>query len=373
VNSTPRREVVISAQTIAKIFVVGAAVLAVFYFLVLVRQALGLVVISLFLAVALGPAVSFFQNRTRIPRWLSIIVVYIFLLAAIVLIGLVIVPPIVTGVQELAHEIPEKVDQLKESSWILDLNNRYDVVDKLSQSVSELPNQLGTAAGTLQSITVGALSAFVQLVTVLTLVFLWLLDGPRIVRWISSQFEGEQRERVDSFASDIYRVVSGYVVGNFLISFAAGSVTYLTLILLGVPFAAPLAIFMAFMDLIPLVGATIGGGLIAIAAAALGEFPWDPIIWLIVLTAYQQVENNLLQPIVYKRTVAVPPLLTIVSVLIGAALLGVLGVLLAIPVAAMLQVVAADLWPEVVKKRAARRAASTAKAATTATAAPAAD
>ena len=77
---------------------------------------------------------------------------------------------------------------------------------------------------------------------------------------------------------------------------------------------------------------------IALACVALGDFPWDPIIWLIVLTAYQQVENNLLQPIIYKRTVAVPPILTIVAVLIGAALLGVLGVLLAIPVAAMLQV-----------------------------------
>jgi predicted PurR-regulated permease PerM len=209
----------------------------------------------------------------------------------------------------------------------------------------------------LQSVTLGALSAFVQLATVLTLVFLWLLDGPKIVRWISSQFPGEHRERVDRFTSDIYRVVSGYVVGNFLISVAAGSVTYITLILLGIPFAAPLAIFMAFMDLIPMVGATVGGGIIALACVALGDFPWDPIIWLVVLTAYQQVENNMLQPVVYKRTVAVPPILTIVAVLIGAALLGVLGVLLAIPVAAMLQVIAADVWPEIEKRRDARRTA----------------
>jgi predicted PurR-regulated permease PerM len=350
-DPAPKREVLVSARTVAKVFLVVLGLSAVCYFIVLARQALGLVVISLFLAVALGPAVDFFQNRSRIPRWLSIIVVYIFLLAAIILIGLIVVPPIVTGVQQFAHEIPNKVEELKNTGWIRDLNNRYDVVDNLGSSVSELPKQLGTAAGTLQSVTLGALSAFVQLVSVLTLVFLWLLDGPRIVRWISAQFYGEQKERVERFAGDLYRVVSGYVVGNFLISVAAGTTTYLTLIILGIPFAAPLAIFMAFMDLIPLVGATIGGGIIALACTALGDFPWDPIIWLIVLTAYQQVENNLLQPIVYKRTVQVPPILTIVAVLIGAALLGVLGVLLAIPVAAMLKVLAADVWPEIQKRR----------------------
>ncbi len=341
----------VSARTIAKVVLVTIG-LAVFAGLVyLSRQAIGLVVISLFLAIALGPPVDFFQSRSRMPRWIAIIVVYILVTAAIVLIGLVIVPPIITGVQELAHTIPDQVERLKNTGWIRDLNDQYDIVDKLSQSATGLPNQLGTAAGTLQSITVGAFSAFIQLVTVLTLVFLWLLDGPRIVRWLTQQLPADGRARAERFSEDIYKVVSGYVIGNFLISVAAGTVTYVTLILLGVPFAAPLAILMAFMDLIPLVGASIGGGIIAIACAALGDFPWDPIIWLIVLTAYQQVENNMLQPIIYKRTVSVPPLLTIISVMIGAVLLGVLGVLLAIPVAAILQVVARDAWPEIQKRR----------------------
>lgn len=352
--------VTVSSRTIAKVFLVSLALFAAAWMVYLSRQALILVVISLFLAIALGPPVDFFERRTRMPRWLAIIVVYIFLLVAVVLIGLVLVPPIVSGVQQLAHEIPDKVEQLKHTGWIRDLNTRYDVVDKLSESASQLPSQLGTAAGTLQSITVGALSAFVQLVTVLTLVFLWLLDGPRIMRWIAAQFEDTRRERVERFAGELYRVVSGYVIGNFLISVAAGSVTYVTLALLGVPFATPLAIFMAFMDLIPLVGASIGGGLIAIAAATLGDFPWDPIVWLVVLTAYQQVENNLLQPIVYRSTVSVPPLLTIVSVLVGATLLGVLGVLLAIPVAAMLKVLARDVWPDL--RRIGNRAVATATA-----------
>lgn len=354
-NPAPKTEVLISVRTAAKVLLVVFVMIALRELVVIAGPALLLIVISIFLAIALGPAVDFFQSRSRIPRWASILVVYFFLLAAIVLIGLLVVPPIVSGVQALADDIPQKVDQLRNTGWIHDLDERYDVVENLQSSVSELPAQLGTAAGTLQAVTVGALSAFVQLVTVLTLVFLWLLDGPRIVRWLSAQLHGEQRVRAEKLAGDMYRVVSGYVVGNFLISVAAGTVTYLTLIILGIPFAAPLAIFMAFMDLIPMVGATVGGGIIALACIALGDFPWDPIIWLIVLTAYQQVENNLLQPVVYKQTVAVPPILTIVAVLIGAALLGVLGVLLAIPVAAMLQVLAADLWPEIQERRAAAR------------------
>jgi predicted PurR-regulated permease PerM len=355
-DPAPKSEVLVSARTVAKVVLVIFVMLALRELVLLAGQALLLVVISLFLAVALGPAVDFFQNRSRIPRWLSILVVYFFLISAIVLIGLIVVPPIASGVQSLANDIPRKVEELRNTGWILDLDQRYHVIKNLQSSVTDLPSQLGTAAGTLQSVTLGALSAFVQLISVLALVFLWLLDGPRIVRWVMDQFYGEQRERLEKLASDMYRVVSGYVVGNFLISVAAGTVTYLTLIILGIPFAAPLAIFMAFMDLIPLVGATIGGGIVALACIALGDFPWDPIIWLIVLTAYQQIENNLLQPIIYKQTVAVPPILTIVAVLIGAALLGVLGVLLAIPVAAMLQVLAADLWPEVQKRRDAARA-----------------
>jgi predicted PurR-regulated permease PerM len=278
------------------------------------------------------------------PRWLAILSVYVIVAGLVILIGLVVVPPIATGVKALATDLPDKINQLQDTGWIRDLNNRYDVVDKLKQSAADLPTQLGSAAGTLQSVTFGAFSAFVQLVTVLTLVFLMLLDGPQIVRWAKAQLPKAHRPRADKLADEIYRVVSGYVIGNLLISVAAGSITYVTLLLLGVPFAAPLAILMAFLDLIPLVGASLAGAVIALAAGALGDFPWDPIIWLIVLTAYQLIENNMLQPLIYKRTVSVPPLLTIIAVLIGVELLGVLGALLAIPTAAVAQVIASDLW-----------------------------
>jgi predicted PurR-regulated permease PerM len=133
------------------------------------------------------------------------------------------------------------------------------------------------------------------------------------------------------------------VVGNLAISAIAGAGTWIVLSLLNVPFAVPLAVLMAFFDLIPLVGATIAGIVIGVVSAT-HNFPGDPIVWLIYLIVYQQIENNVLQPVIYRRTVQLHPLLVIVAVLIGASLLGVLGALVAIPVAGAVQIVARDWW-----------------------------
>jgi predicted PurR-regulated permease PerM len=113
--------------------------------------------------------------------------------------------------------------------------------------------------------------------------------------------------------------------------------------ILGVPFAAPLAVLVGLFDLIPLVGSTIAGAVIGVVAAVVG-FPGKLIAWVIFLVVYQQFENNVLQPVVYKRTVAIHPLIVIVAVLIGGSLLGILGALLAIPIAATVQIVVKELW-----------------------------
>jgi predicted PurR-regulated permease PerM len=116
------------------------------------------------------------------------------------------------------------------------------------------------------------------------------------------------------------------------------------LTVLAVPFAVPLAVLMAFLDLIPLVGASIAGFVIGVVAALGGNFPQDVILWVVFLIVYQQVENNVLQPAIYRRTVALHPLLVIIAILIGAALLGILGALLAIPIAGAIQIIVKDWW-----------------------------
>lgn len=332
-----------STRAIAKIFFVVVGLSTLLYLLYLSRSTIGLIVISGFLAIALGPPVDYVSKTMKLPRWLAILAVYVVVVLFVVLVGLIVVPPIVDGVESLADDLPGRIDSLLKTGWVRDLNERYDIINELKDAARELPSRLGDAVGTLQAITLGAFSAIAQLFVVLVMTFLLLLDGPRAARWVVQQLPASRRPRALKLTDDVYRVVAGYVGGSFAISVAAGTVTYVTLRLLDVPFAAPLAIMMAFLDLIPLIGATIGG-LIILGVSFVGDVPRDPIIWAAVMLGYQQLENNFLQPLVYRRTISVHPLLVIVAVLIGAGLLGVLGALLAIPVAAMLQVVAVDYW-----------------------------
>lgn len=332
----------LSTRAIVRIVLTIAATVAALYFLYLVRSVLVLVFIAVFLAVAMGPGVDAFQRR-GLPRAPSIFAVFLLVLACIVGVGLLVVPPIVTQVEDLSQDIPGYLQDLRENKTFRKYDDKYHITRELNEQANTLPTKLGDAAGALRDITVGVFSTLVQLVTVLTLTFFLLLDGGRITGFLLRLRGPDKEAQYRQVASDIYRSTAGYVAGNLLISLLAGVVAYLTMTMLGIPFAVPLAVLMAFLDLIPLVGATIGGVAIALVAG-FNDFPSDLIIWTIVFIVYQQLENNVVQPLVYRRTVNVPPLLVIVSILIGASLLGVLGALVAIPVAAAIQIVIKDVW-----------------------------
>src|SRR3954452_10863809 len=338
-----------STRTVARITLTVAGVLLLLYVIYVVRSVLTLVFIAGFLSLALGPAVDFFQRR-GMPRSLAIISTYLTIFMAIVGVGLLIVPPVVNGVDDLSRDIPGYVRDLRKSDEFRKYDNRYHISKKLNQQAKKLPSKLGDAAGALQSVTVGVFSALVQLVTVLTMAFFFLKDGERIVGF-GLRALGRHEPRFRAVSTDIYRSVSGYVAGNLIISIIAGTVAWISLELLNVPFAVPLAVLVAFLDLIPLVGATIGAVVVGVVTA-FNDFPTATIIWAAISLGYQQLENNVLQPVVYRKTVDVPPLLVIVSILIGAALLGVLGALVAIPIAATIQILARDMW----RTRAARGA-----------------
>jgi len=331
-----------TTRQIARVFLTLAVLAGLLIVLYRIRSVLELVLVAGFLAIALGPPVEFLV-RHRVKRALAIVLVYLGIIALIVGVGLLIIPPVVGGVNDLSHDIPGYVQDLRKSDTFRKYDDKYDISEKLNDQAKKLPSKLGEAAGTLQDLTVGVFGALVKLVTVLTMTFFLLLDGGKILHFFLRARGPTEEERLGTIFEGIYRSVAGYVAGNLVISFIAGGVTYITLIILGVPFAAPLAVLMGFLDLIPLVGATIGGIVIG-AVTAFTDFPTATIVWVIVLLVYQQVENNVLQPIVYRRTVQVAPLLTIVAVLIGATLLGVLGVLIAIPIAGAIQIVVRDVW-----------------------------
>src|SRR3954451_21775180 len=329
-------------RTTVRVILIAIAIFATLYFLYLIRNVLGMLFIAVFLAIALAPIVELLVRR-KIKRSLAILLTYVMLLGLVFGLGLLVVPPIVSGVNDFTGNVPGYVKDLRNSKTFRKYDDRYKITPKLEDQAKKLPSHLSEAASGLRDVTVGVFGTIVQLVTILVMAFFLLLDGGRILEFLFKEFGPEHGERFGRISEDVYRAVAGYVAANLLIDVIAGLSSYVVMTLLNIPFAVPLAVLVAFFDLIPLVGSTIAGAVVGVVAAIVG-FPEKLIIWVIFLVVYQQVENNLIQPVVYRRTVAVHPLIVIVSILVGASLFGVLGALLAIPIAASVQIAVKELW-----------------------------
>jgi predicted PurR-regulated permease PerM len=307
---------------------------------------------AIFLALALSPLVDLVERarlRGRLmPRWLAILVAYVLFLAGFVLLVLLVIPPIVREVEQLGSQLPTYVKDFE--SWannngdFRELNDKYDITRVLSEQAAQLPAKLGDAAGAAKEITVGILNNVVEAVVVLTLAYFLLLDGAGMFQRATGRIRAPERGRVRRVGGRIAAIVRSYVSVNLLLAAFAGVFTWLALELLGVDLAAPLGVLVGFLDLVPLIGFTVGGVLVAIVAA-LHDFPTALIIWAVLFVVYQQVQDRVIQPLFYKRAVQVQPALAIVVVLAGAQLAGILGALLAIPTAAALGAIYDELWP----------------------------
>ena len=306
------------------------------------RDVLRLVVISLFLGLALLPLVDAIDARVRVPRAAVILALYAALAGGVVVVGAVVVPSMVKQVQRLSREAPHYVDDLRRNSTFRRYDDRYHIAAKLQADAHGLPDQLRRATGPLQDVTVKAFGVIGQLVTVLSVAFLLMLNGRRYVN-MALRLTGDREARYRRLIVDVNRAVARYMLGNVAISLLATVATWLVLTILGVPYALSLGIVVGFFDLIPLVGATIGAIVVALATLTV-DFPTATLVWVAFVILYQRFENYLVQPFVYGRSLDVNPLVTILGVLAGASLLGILGALLAIPIAAGFQIVARDWW-----------------------------
>ena len=334
----------ISARTVAKTILTAIGVVAGLYLLWVIRNVIMMVFIAIFLAVALGPAVAFFERRLRVKRVVAIGLTYLAMMLVLTLIGLLVIPPIVEQTAKFVDNVPEYVNDIGDNDTIRNFDEEYGITDELEEQAATLPDRFGDAASTLQSIFLGVVSAVFTIVIVLVLAFFLLLDGKRVFEWVIREAGPVRGPRWRAVAEDVYRSVGGYVVGASTIALTAGVASYVVMTILGIPFAVPLAVVAAFFSLIPLVGATLAGTMIAIVAAVGGDFPRDVVIWVVFFVVYQQLENNVLQPLIFRRTVAIHPLVVIVALLVGASLLGIVGALLAIPIAGALQIIVKDWW-----------------------------
>jgi predicted PurR-regulated permease PerM len=189
-------------------------------------------------------------------------------------------------------------------------------------------------------VTKGIITAIVAIVTIAFMTFFMLLEGPAWTQRILGLVPEDVRPRWQAVATQIYRTVGGYVTGNLLISVIAGTAATIVLLILGVPFAVALGVLVAVLDLIPLAGATLAA--IIVSLVAFLHATTAGVITVVFFVVYQQLENHLLQPVVYGRTVQLSPLVVLISILIGAEVAGILGALGAIPIAGAVQVIIID-------------------------------
>jgi predicted PurR-regulated permease PerM len=317
--------------------VVGVAITL--YLLWLLRKPISWLLIATFLAVALSPPVNWLNMRMR--RGFAISIVYLGLLLVPVLLIALIVPPLISEANDFADNVPRYADDVTEyvqkNDTLREINNDYDITAKLKEEASKLPSRLGGAAGTLRDIGFGIVNSLFALITILVMTAFLLGSGRQWTDAFIDSRPPEQRERLRRARDNMASAVGGYVAGALTIAMIAGIATYIMLLILGVPFRGPLAVIAGLFSLIPLIGATIAAVLIGLVTL-FENFPTATIVWVIWAIVYQQLENHIIQPQIQKRTVNVQPLITIVAVLFGATLLGVMGALVAIPVAASIQI-----------------------------------
>jgi predicted PurR-regulated permease PerM len=309
-----------------------------------VRGVIQLLAISLFFAFALFPAVDAVAHRTRVPRALVILAVYLILAAVVVLIAYVVIPSLVKELEALSRNAPHYAEQLRRNPEIRRFDNRYHISTKLVRDAQHLPEELAKLAGPLKDVTVGAAAFVTQMLAVLSITFLLILHGRRYAE-LGLELTGKRQARYRQVLVEIKDSVAQYTLGNIIISAAATAATWIVLSVLGVPYALGLGLLVGFFDFIPLIGATLGAILVAFATLTV-HFPTTTIIWLVFIIVWQRIEDYVIQPRVYGKTLNMNPLVTIVSLLVGAELLGFLGVLLAIPAAAAIQIILRDWWSE---------------------------
>jgi predicted PurR-regulated permease PerM len=327
------------ARVIARNVLVVAGVVLILYVLYLLRKPISWLVIAAFLAIAMTGPVNFFQRHMK--RGLAITLVYFGLLMIPIGLGAVLLPPIVNQVSDVATNAPEYVqdieDYVNDNETLRDLNQKYDITEKLQTEAEKLPSKAGDAAKVLRDIGFGLVSSIFAGVTILILSVFMVASGPRWIEGFIRMQRPEHADRIERTLRRIANAVGNYVGGALLQATIAGLAAFIVLTILGVPFAGPLAVVIFVFDLIPVIGATIGAVLVGVVTAFV-DFPVSLIVWVIFAIVYQQVENYLIQPQIQRRATKIEAFIVLVAVLFGSTLFGVLGAILAIPVAASIQI-----------------------------------
>jgi predicted PurR-regulated permease PerM len=315
------------------------------------RDILLLLVVASFVAVLLNPVVVALGKAGIRRRGVSVAIVTLLGLVAFVGLAAVFGYPLANGLTHLADALPGYVRDAEHGRGELGrLVRRYHVQNWVQKNAPKLVNLGQGLAKPALSLGKGAFSLLLELLTIFVLVILLLLEGTKMKNGLLGQMMPARAERYSRIAREVSRSVTGYMLGNFLTSLAAGAVVLVTLVIMGVPFPFLWALWVALVDFLPMIGGALAGIPVVLFAAA--HSLTAGIVVLVVFLVYTQVENHVLNPIVMSKTVKVNPLLVLVSILVGASIGSWIGgifgafvaALLAIPLAGAIQVLIREAW-----------------------------
>ena len=319
--------------------VVAAVVLAVCALLVgvwLIRETIVWLVAAGFLAFSIEPLIRIFVRR-GLGRGMATTCSFLVVAAAILFFAIALVPAIVDGAEELKDKIPAYVDDLQDTG-ASDTLNADDAIETAGNA-SEGAAHYFESSGKVLSLVGGLASAGFAAFMIFTFTLYFLVYGRELLDRVSGLMPPSYRAPFLDSVRRIYGINKGYWYGKFLIGLIAALTTFVTMKLLGLPYAAPLSLFVGITDLIPNIGATLGT--IPVVIVGLLEEPWKGLVVGAVLILYQQVENNLITPKVFKETVEIHPFLSVVAVIVFTSLFGIVGALVAVPVTKAIEILVA--------------------------------
>lgn len=333
------RKIEITTATILKTIGVIIALILLWF----LKSVLLLLFIVLIIVASFSPIVDWGQKH-KIPRLLNTIVIFIFLFGIIFLLGYLIVPPLVNQVIDLANDIPKYASQHNFSfESVKNYTQENNLLETVKSNVGNISKNLTSASSTIFAVLATAFGGVASFIIALALTFYLLLTKDQITQGILSYIPERRKELVKKIGGEILLKLGAWARGQFILCLTIGLMIGVALKIFGLPFALTLGVLAGLLEFIPTVGPIIAA--IPALAIALTISPWKALIVLIIYIATQQLENNLLVPTIMRKAVGINPAIIIIAILIGAELAGVLGIILAVPMAAVISIVL-RVWKE---------------------------
>jgi predicted PurR-regulated permease PerM len=343
---------------------IAAAIVAVVWAFVAVRTSVLALFLALFSALVLEPVVALVQRKLHLGRGPAALIVVLGVVAFALVAAFILIEPFVNEISDFVDALPSVVQDIRDSSIGSWIDEHSQAPEKSQENVKQIAEAIGNAAGGVLGVTVSGFSLILGLVTAVFLTLFLIMDLPRITGAVDSVLDPAGSARFQRIMPAVVTAVSRTMLGNIAISIICGTIYGLSAWALGLPFPLALGLIAGFLDLIPMVGATVAGVILVLVALTQGLT--EAVIMLAIVLVYQQIENYVLQPTILGKAADVSGFLVIASVLVFGTLLGVVGAIIAVPIVASIQIVVRELTAKRRAKMAALRASGGAHPPTTA-------